>query len=141
MDDGYQTLITFARNPVIAFWEKSVTPPGMDGGDEIDTTTMHNVRFRTFASRALITLTEGSVTAAWDPDLYDEILLLLNENDVITITFPDGSTLAFWGFLKSFEPDEFVEGEQPTATITYVPTNQDNTGVERAPVMVEVAGT
>ncbi len=40
LDDGYQTLIEFAENPAIKLWEKSVTPPGIDGGDAIDTTTM-----------------------------------------------------------------------------------------------------
>lgn len=142
MDDGYRTLITFASHPTISFWEKTVQPPGLDGGDEIDTTTMHNIDWRTNAPRALIRMTEQTVMAAYDPNLYNTILALINRETTVTVTFPDGSTLAFYGFLKSFEPDELVEGEQPEATILVVPTNQNpTTGAEEAPVLTSVAGT
>jgi hypothetical protein len=65
----------------------------------------------------------------------------INVNDEITVTFSDGSTLAFWGFLKSFEPSENTEGEQPEAEITIFPTNVDNSGAEQVPVLTSVAGT
>jgi hypothetical protein len=42
LDDGYRTLVTFATDPNIEFWEKSVTPPGLDGGDALETKTIHN---------------------------------------------------------------------------------------------------
>ena len=142
LDDGYRTLVAFSANPAISFWEKSITPPGLDGGDPIDTTTMHNDRWRSMAPRALITMTEFEMEAAYDPVLYDDMLDLLNVNTTVTVIFPDGSTLAFYGFLRSFEPGELVEGEQPTATIMVVPTNQDpTTGTEEAPVLVNVPGT
>lgn len=142
MDDGYQTLITFASAPTIAFWEKGVTPPGLDGMDGIDTTTMHNVQWRTKAPRALVTMTDLTLTVAWDPVLYQTILTLLNVKTTITVTFPDGGTLAFFGYLQKFEPSEHKEGEQPEATITVTPTNQDPvSGDEEAPVLTNVAGT
>jgi hypothetical protein len=124
LDDGYQTLVAFEADP-----------------DEIDTTTMHNVTWRTRNSRALRTLTEFTMTAAYDPNLYNSVLALVNQNTVITIHYPDTSTLAFWGFLKGFESGDLVEGEQPEITITVVPTNQDNAGAEQAPVLTSAAGT
>lgn len=141
LDDGYQTLVTIAADTDIAFWEKSITPPGLDGGDANDTTTMHNTTYRTFAPRALKTMTEMSLVAAYDPDIYDEILAVINTETTITVTFPDGSTLAFFGYVRTFAPSEVVEGGQPEATITVQPTNQDTTGAEQAAVMTEVAGT
>lgn len=142
IDDGHSTKIAFSRNPDINFWEKTVTPPGIDGGDAIDTTTMHNVTWRTFSPRKLKTLTEMKTEVQYDPIAYDELRDLINVEDSITVTFPDGSTLSFFGYLKSFEPGELSEGEPPMATITIQPTNQDpTTGAEAAPVLVSVAGT
>ena len=133
LDDGYQTLISFAADPTVLFYEKTVTPPGIDGGGEVDTTTMLNSTWRTRNPKALITLSEASMTVAYDPATYPEIIALVNVNNLITATFPDASTLAFWGWLNTFTPGEHVEGEQPTAEIEIIPSNQNATGVETAP--------
>ena len=142
LDDGYRTLVTFATDPDICFWEKEVTPPGLDGGDAVETFTMHNDRWRTMAPRALITMTEFELTCAYDPAIYTAALALVNVKTTVTVQFPDGSTLAFYGYLRTFEPDALSEGEQPEATITVQPTNADpQTGAEEGPVLVSVAGT
>jgi len=134
LDDGYQTLISFAADPTVLFYEKTVTPPGIDGGGEVDTTTMLNAAWRTRNSKALITLSNAGITVAYDPAVLPEIVNLVNVNNLITITFPDGDTCAFWGWLNTFTPNEHVEGEQPTAEIEIIPSNQNDSGVETAPV-------
>lgn len=140
--DGYQALITFAASATICFWEKSVTPPGIDGGEPVDATTMHNVTWRVRRPRYLKTLTPMTTRVAYDPALYDDILSLCNVETTVTVSFTDGSTLAFYGFLQKFEPGEMVEGTQPEGSITIIPTNWDPVNaVEAAPVMTEVAGT
>lgn len=132
LEDGYQSLIAFAADADISLWEKSVQPPGIEGGDEIDITTMHNVTWRTRAARSLKTLTNSSITVAYDPAVYTQILALINVNGWITVHFPDGSTLDFVGYLKNFTPNELSEGAQPEASCEIVPTNQ-LAGVETAP--------
>lgn len=134
IDDGHSTTISFADDPSVKLYEKEVTPPGIDGGGENDTTTMQNTAWRTRAPKKLKTLSECSFVAAYDPAVYDEILTLINANNLITITFPDGSTLAFWGWLNEFKPNANVEGEQPTAEVTIIPSNQNDSLVETAPV-------
>lgn len=142
LDDGYSTKIAFNRDPDVSLWEKTVKPPGIDGGDAIETTTMHNSTWRTMSSRALRTLTESTFTAAYDPKVYDQIVALINAEGSITCHFPDGSTLTFYGYLKTFEVNDHSEGEQPEATCTIVPTNYDPVNrVEAAPVLVDVSGT
>jgi hypothetical protein len=144
LDDGYQALLTFASNPDVKFWEKTTGGPGVDGGPAIETTTQHNTLWRTFQPRALKTLTPFDVIGAIDPDMYstDELSALINVKDTITVTFPDGSTLAFYGFLQRISEPAMVEGEQPEVTLTIVPTNTDpTTGDEEPPVMVELPGT
>ena len=135
IDDGYQTLITFsaATSGVEVFWEKAVTPPGLDGGGPNDTTTMHNETYRTSAPKNLITLTSGSFTAAYDPAILDELVSMLNVNQAITVTFPDDSTWVFWGWIDKAAPSAIEEGTQPTIDITIEPSNQDDDGDEIAP--------
>lgn len=142
LKNGHRTVIAFALDPDVSLWEIGVQPPGLDGGDAIDTTTQHNTTWRTMAPASLVTMTEASVTVAYDPDLYNQILALLNQEGSITVHFPDGSTLDFFGYLRTFEPEENVENEMPQATVTIQPTNQDpTTGAEAAPVLTSVAGT
>jgi hypothetical protein len=134
--------VALAADPDINFWEKSVTPPGLDGGDPVETSTMHNVRWRSMHPRALITMTPFQMTAAYDPEVYDSILDLINVQTTVTVHFPDGSSLAFFGYLQKFEPGELVEGSQPEATITVVPTNRDPvTCDEEDPVYTAGTGT
>lgn len=134
LNDGYRTLVTFANDPDISLWEKSVTPPGIDGGDAIETTTMHNDAYRTMAARALKTLTDGSFTAAYDPQVYEQLNSMININQLCTVHLPNGGELDFYAFLKSVEASELVEGEQPEMTCNFVPTNtHPTTGAEVAP--------
>lgn len=142
LEDGHSTLIALSRDPDIKFWEKSVKPPGVDGGEPIELATMHNTVWRPMAPRSLMTLQEVSCVVAYDPDVYDQIVAQINQVGSITIHFSDGSTLDFWGYLKNFDPQNCEEGTQPTANITIQPTNYDPTNhVEAGPVMTEVAGT
>lgn len=142
LDDGFSIKIAFAVDPDISFWEKTVTPPGIDGGDKIPTTTQHNVAWRTFAARALKELTDGSINAAYDPEVIEQINSIINQPGEITIHFPDTSKLVVYGYLKSFTPAALSEGEQPTADITIVFTNYNpNTGAEVGPVFIDNSGT
>ena len=142
LDDGYRTLVAFTGKEDVAFWEKTIGPPALDGGDPIDTTTMHNgsnfpteLGFRTKASRALVTLEDFTMTAAYDPKAYVDMLDILNKETTVTIHFPDGSSYAFYGFLQTFEPGDLEEGSQPEATLTVAVTNQDPVdGTEQKPV-------
>lgn len=144
MEDGFSTKISFASNPTVAFWERTVKPPGMNGGDAISTTTMHNVAVHTKAPRTLVDYDNITVNVGWDPSAFGagQIRTLINFRDSITIRFPDNSTLTFFGYLQHFEPGDFKEGEMPEATITIVVTNWDPMGrVEAPPVYVNVSGT
>jgi hypothetical protein len=142
LEDGFSSKIAFARDPDISLWEKSMKPPGAEGGDAIEQTTMHNLSYRTMAARALITLTESTCKCAYDPQVYSQIIQLINQAGAITQHYPDGSKLSYYGFLKTFEPDELQEGVQPEASFTITPTNRDPDTLEEAgPVVTSVAGT
>ncbi len=139
--DGFKSLITFATAPTISLWEKKVTPPGWDGGAAVDTTTMLNVNLYTYGPRKLKKMTEMNFVAAYDPAVFTTILSLINVQTTITVTFADGSTLAFFGYLMHFKPSALEEGKQPEAECAIMPTNTDGTFVEQTPVVVSVPGT
>lgn len=134
LDDGFATLIEFDEDSNVQMWEKEVTPPGVSGGGENDTSTMRNTTWRTKSPKGLKSLSQSSAVVAYDPAVYDEIIAMVNVNQQITITFPDDSTLVFWGWIDEFTPNAAVEGEQPTAEITIIPSNQNASGTETAPV-------
>jgi len=138
IDDGFATTIEFAdqgsgTGPGITFWEKEITPPGVDAGGATDTTTMRNTLYRTKAPKKLITMTPMTLVVSYDAAVYDDIMEMISDIQLVTITWPDTAKLAFYGWLDKFIPGNVVEGEQPTATITIEPSNQTSLGVETAP--------
>jgi hypothetical protein len=146
LPDGYQSLITINPYPAIAFWEKSVKPPGIDGKEAIDTTTMLNLAWRTFHSRSLKTLTEAGGKVAYDPNVIPVLFDIINVDTTFTYEWPDQGTLAFYAFLQSFEFDDLEEGKFPEATIKITPTNyyfdpSTSTYYEEGPVWTHGSGT
>jgi hypothetical protein len=139
IDDGFKTLLTFAAQSNVKMYEKSVTPVGVEAGGANDTTTMRNTTWRTKAPKKLKSLTDGSATVAYDPAVLPQIIAMVGVNQLITTTFPDGDTWAFWGWVDAFNPGEITEGEQPTADIVIIASNQDNSGVEQPPVHTPAA--
>jgi len=144
LGDGYQTLMVWADSTgtqvPVSFWIITVKPVGLDGGDPVDTTTMWNIEWHTKHPRFLANQTDATGTAAYDPQFYNNIIASFNKNGTITVRFPDGSTVAFYGYLQKFDPGELKEGEMPTAAITFIATNTDPVdGTEQAPVYVPPA--
>ncbi len=116
--------------------------PGFDAGEPVNTTTQFNATWRTKYMRTLFDLKEFQVTGAFDPILLTEILAAKGINGTGTITFPDGSTYAFYCGIRQLEFEKMVEGTMPKATVTIVPTNTDPiTYAEEGPVLTSVSGT
>lgn len=141
LDDGYQTVITLANLPTVKMYEKEVTPPGYDSGGPIDTTTMRNVEYRTFSPKALKTLTPMTATVAYATDVYDDVRDQIGVKQAITVTFPDDSSLTFFGYIDKFAAGAHSEGAQPTATLTIQPTNLDPDTGEESPPVYDASGS
>lgn len=137
INDGFSTTFNFSLAPNVKFKEKEVTPPSLTGGGENDTTTMRNTAYRTKQPKKLISVGNMSATVAYDSEFYSDAVAMLNQNQEIVLFFADGTTLSFWGWLDEFTPGSATEGEQPTADVTIIASNQDNSGNEVAPVWAE----
>ena len=139
LTDGFNTIISFPGAGV-QFIEIEVTPPGADGGGEIDITGMRNVKWRQRTPKALITLTKMDVKSRWDPVLYTAVVTNLNVNRAIVTLFPSltntpARRLTWWGWLNKFEPEAMKEGEDPLANLEFIPSNTNAAGAEIAPVL------
>lgn len=132
LTDGFPTRIAFTAGAV-SILEKTVTPPSAMGGGPNDTTTMHNIAWRTKQPKKLKSLGQMEFTAAYDPVFYTQVVSQVNVNQQIIITFPDSHTVTIWGWLDEIKPNEIKEGEQPTAQCTIQCSNQDNNGTEQGP--------
>lgn len=144
MPEGFRTLITFSDKPSLNIWEIENKPPGIESGDPINTTTQHNVEWRTFWLPRLKTLMPFDVKFAYDPDvILTDIEELVGDNSqTITFLWPDGGNICFFGGCQKVEFDVLKEKEFPTGTMTIVPTNWDATNnVEAGPVRTPSSGT
>src|SRR5262245_31976345 len=135
LPDGHKTLVGLSLGASIALWEKTVTPPGLDGGDMVDITTMHNNTVRTMWPRALVTVTDMTFTSGFDPAVYATLITMINDPQTITVFFPNGGKLAYYGVIRTVEAGEQAEGTHPEFTVTVSSTNTDPaTGTEELPV-------
>ena len=142
LEEGHPIKVAFASDPDICFEEVATTPPELDGGEPIDTTTAFRTVWRTKSPQTLVTLSPFQVRVAYDPLVYTQVRAIINVNNSITVRFPDGSTLDFWGYLQKFTPQETKEGNRPEATVVIVPTNWDSSNnVEAGPAYTDAAGT
>lgn len=133
--NGYQTKISFAANADVNLWERQVTPPGLDGGDKIDTTTMFNSEAKTSSPQALYEMLDSGMVCGYDESVLPDIIDLLNVETTITIEMPDGGTWAFYGALRSATPNANSNGSLPEMTCVIICTNTDpSDGSEAAPV-------
>lgn len=142
LKEGFRIEYAFSINPTVSLWEKDVMPVGIDGGEPVDNTTQHNCLWRTVRPRVLQTATPLTCKSAYDPQVYSQILALVNKEGSITIWFPDYSNVSFFGYLKSFKPNAQEEGKQPEADVEIIPTNWDPVNnVEQGPIYAAASGT
>lgn len=137
--NGFSSKITFALDPDIEFLEISVTPQGFNMPDDVDATTMFNVNRMTKDPAALYETTDAQAVVAYSKETEAQVRAILGSFTTITIKFPDGSTLADFGWLRSFVPGELTINGRPTATITIGFAGKDDAGAEQDPVKTDPA--
>lgn len=140
--DGFKTTIAFQLNTGVQFWEETVKPPGLDGGELIPTTTMLNIAYRTFAPKSLKTSQPITGKAMYDPNVIPELAAMLNFNQGVTVHLPTNATYSVWAALIKVDFEENEEGKPPMLTYTIGITNWDPVNqVEAGPLYTPAAGT
>ncbi len=140
--DGFSTKVTFASQTTLSVWERDVKPPGGDGGELIDITTMHNTKYKTKYPRTIVDISDGTMVCGIDPSALSTLDALVNRPDTVTVTYPDGSTAAYYAALIKYDPSEFKIGEFPLFTLTFGIMDYDYTAhSEVGPAYASVSGT
>ncbi len=141
LEEGFSAKLAIENMLTISFWEKTVGVPAIEGGDPIDQSTMHNTTWMTQLPPTLKKLEPFTLTAAYDPNVISQAIAQCNINQTLTVSWPDGSTLAFFGWLRKIEFADMALGTLPECTVTLEASNLDGSGAEQAPVYVDVPGT
>lgn len=142
LHEGYPIKVAFARASNICFEEIEVQPMSLKS-DPINTTTQFNTLLDSKDAPAVgeagdIVLTVSYAAEAWS-DIWTKLFL---QNGSVTVRYPDGTTIDFYGYLGVFEPQAQKRKEMPTAKITIVVTNWDPVNKVRVnPVETRVTGT
>ena len=133
--EGFVSKIAINGATSIGFFEISVQPFRIDGGEGIKTTTQFNVRYHTKRPQTLVEIGDINIKAGYAAKEIDAIMALINVEKSITQTWPDGQYCDFYGWLRSFAPDGLESGGLPTASIVICVSNWDATNkVEVGPV-------
>ena len=141
LEDGQNTVIAFGSYPTALIYAKTVAPPGIIGegldGEKgwLETTSNENTAWRTFIPKKFKALSPCVLVAAYNPTVYSTIVSMAQINQLITITFPDGTVITFYGWLGHFVPQPIEKGEQPTAEIIIYPSNLNGSEVETGPTV------
>lgn len=112
----------------------SISGVGFTERPPIDNTCLNNTAFITKQPQKLKEIADISFTAFAKIDDYDSINAEVNDNQQMTITVTGVGSIAFYGYLASFEVQEAGVGEALTATGNIVVTNVTDAGVETGPV-------
>lgn len=139
--NGHPTLFTMSSAPDLEIWEAEVQPPGEDVGEPIDFSSHHNVGYRTLAAPSLVSGTPHVVTGGYDPAFRVVVAALMGIDQTFTVTFPSGQTLAYFGYIQSYEFSPLVVGEMPTVSLTIISTNFDPVNCVEAPPATGGSGT
>jgi len=108
--------------------------PGYDTSDKIDNTTLDNTEFETGQPPELKMVTGFSFSVLARPDNLAAIEAQIGVNQELHFGMTGLGGVTFWGYLKSWTPEESEKGTDWKATGEIVVTNMNGSNVETGPV-------
>ena len=113
--------------------------PGVDGGEPIDVTTLCNTAWITKQAPKLKEVPNWTASLLYIASEYDNIIALINVNSVCVITVPTVATITFYGYIKSFIPQQTGKGAVASANAEFVVSCVKTTdSAETGPVVAEI---
>lgn len=130
LTDGQSTTINLTGAGVI-FCEKSVAMPKISMGGGKSTTCMRNTTVHTQLPKKLKKYDKITIKIEYSTDC---MAATYGVNQQIVVTWSNGKTLTFWGWVDEFDPGTQEEGKQPEGTLVIEISNTDGSGNESPPV-------
>jgi hypothetical protein len=130
--EGVGTQLTIGS---AAFCYVSLQGLGVDGGPKLEASCLSNVEWMTYLPQKLKDIPNLTFRAKFDPSKWDAVEAQVNVNQLLALNFDSPlGTLSFWGYLKSFLPEEGAIGAAWEGGGEIVVTNMNNSNVETGPV-------
>jgi len=114
--DGLGLRFELVNQGLVAY-VKNITPPGVEGGDPINTTTTDNTSFESQAPRTLKMKTAINAEVTYDKNDKDAWEAAVDQSDDVLVHYPDDSSDLDAGWLGSFLANQTTFNEQPTAQV------------------------
>lgn len=134
LEEGLGLRFTFAGG-ALAIEELAVKPIGVQGTGGKNTTNHANTAIQTKSPGKLPEITNPGGTCHFAKNALSGLMAQVGVNQLITCVYPGGGSHAFYGWLESFVPNDFVANQQPTAAFTIIVSNRhSSTGAETLPV-------
>lgn len=133
LEDGFSTIVSLEHQLDIELYGYDVTPPGITSGGPINTTTMRNTAWRTQVHKKLKSMTPMTMTMAVVTKSIPKVQNQIGVNQLITVAFPDGLKIAFYGWIDELTFGAFREGERALATLNIIPSLVNAQGIETPP--------
>ena len=142
LPEGFKAAIAYSLRVAINIWEVEVTPAGIMV-PEIDTSTQHNITWKTKWISAWKESKPVAGTAGYDPDAMDDIVFLVGaQTGSFTVHAPQNTKYNYWGGMNDVTFQPWRAGQFPLLTYSNVVTNWDPTNrVEAGPAVVQAVGT
>jgi len=121
----------------VTFCPKSMTVPGYEMNDMLDTTTLCNVEYFTGMAPTLKRVNDLTFTCNFEPADLSAITAELGVEQTIAITFTDSGTTTWtaWGYLHSYQADAGAIDTIWDANGVVKFTNSNASGTETGPVI------
>lgn len=126
--DGFPTTIAFSADNTLlplVVQEKSITPFGITGRGGIQIDTMRSVALISRVPKKLKDLHACTMTVVYATSAKARIFAIVNTVQLALITYPDASFETVYGWIDDFKPNAQKEGEQPTAELTFIASNNN----------------
>lgn len=134
--DGLKTLVFLSGLPRALWGEIELTPPGVTGRGPIDMVGLRQLAWATQAPKSIKNLTPLNCKVMYDPEVIPQVWNTIQKNQQITVQFPTGAQLIFWGWLEECNFDPNSEGNRPTLNWVVQPSNLDSQCSETGPAWV-----
>jgi hypothetical protein len=129
LENGFKVQIAFQTSGATLLAEMEINDaqlPGIEGGGAIPQTTMSNLNVRTQLPKLLKTITAGNLTISFSAAALTQFYANVQVNQQMTFTLPNNGTYTVWGWIETFNPAPFREGEKPSAAVRLEISNLNN---------------
>lgn len=142
LPEGFKCSIAYSLRPAFNIFEVSTMPAGGQAV-EIDTSTQHNIKYKTKWISALVEIKDVTGEGGYDPDFMDDAFFLLGaQSGSFTVHAPTQATHNYWGGLKDLTFQAWKAGQFPMVSYANCCTCWDpTTKTEAGPYTVQATGT